>query len=138
MPWISEAHAQDGAAIGALPPPQVGAAPSPFAQFMPLALIVVVFYFLILRPQQKRLKAHRAMVEGLKRGDKIITAGGIVATVKKVDHESDMLEVEIADNTTVTLVRSTITQVLTRPDATAATTAPDVKKLAKKAANDKK
>ena len=54
---------------------------SGFAQFIPLILIFVIFYFFLIRPQQKKVKAHKAMVEALKRGDKVITSGGIVGTV---------------------------------------------------------
>ena len=78
---------------------------SGIAQFIPLILIFVIFYFFLIRPQQKRMKDHKTMVAALKRGDKIITSGGIVGTVERV-MENDKIEVSISDNVTVELVRS--------------------------------
>ena len=85
-------------------------------QMAPLVLIFVVFYFLLIRPQQKKMKEHREMLTQLKRNDRVVTAGGIVATVTKVKEGSDEIEAEIAPNVRVTLVRGTITSVL-RPQA---------------------
>jgi preprotein translocase subunit YajC len=86
-------------------------------QFAPLVLIVIVFYFLLIRPQQTQAKALKARQAGLTRGDKVVTAGGIVGVVKKVTEGSTEVDVEIAPNVTVSVVRSTITQVLTaKPD----------------------
>ena len=68
-----------------------------FAQFIPLILIFVIFYFFLIRPQQKRVKDHKAMVESLKRGDEIITSGGIIGTIERV-MEDDRIEVNIGDN----------------------------------------
>jgi preprotein translocase subunit YajC len=79
-------------------------------------LIFVVFYFLLIRPQQKKMKDHREMLGQLKRGDRVVTAGGIVATITKVKDGSDELEAEIAPNVKVTVVRGTIGSVL-RPEA---------------------
>jgi len=73
----------------------------------PLALIIVIFYFLLIRPQQKRMKTHRSMIEELKRGDKIITAGGIMGTVHDVSE--DTVRLDIADKVRVTVKRDTIT-----------------------------
>jgi preprotein translocase subunit YajC len=76
-------------------------------QLAPLLLIMVVFYFLLIRPQQKRLKAHKAMVQGMKKGDKVVTAGGIIGTVAEVS--DDEIKVEIAEGTKVRVKRDTIT-----------------------------
>ena len=83
---------------------------------LPLVLIMGVFYFLLIRPQQKKMKEHRGMLSELKRGDKVITAGGIVAEIKKVTEGSDEIEAEIAPNVRVTLVRGTIGSVI-KPQA---------------------
>lgn len=77
-----------------------------FASLIPLLLIMVIFYFLLIRPQQKKLKQHKAMVEATKKGDSVITAGGILATVKDV--KDDILTVEIADGVKVKVKRDTI------------------------------
>lgn len=82
-----------------------------FAQFIPLILIFVIFYFFLIRPQQKRVKDHRAMVDSLKRGDEVITSGGIIGIVDKV-MEDDRIEVILADNVKVQIIRSTITSLL--------------------------
>jgi preprotein translocase subunit YajC len=83
---------------------------------LPLVLIFVVFYFLLIRPQQKKMKDHREMLGQLKRGDRVVTAGGIVATITKVKDGSDEIEAEIAPNVKVMVVRGTIGSVL-RPEA---------------------
>ena len=75
-------------------------------QFIPLILIFVIFYFFLIRPQQKKVKEHRAMVEGLKIGDKIVTSGGITGTITRVI-DNEKVEVEIADNVTVEVIRGT-------------------------------
>ena len=75
-------------------------------QFIPLILIFVIFYFFLIRPQQKKVKEHKAMVESLKKGDKIVTSGGITGTISRVI-DNDKVEVEIADNVTVEVVRGT-------------------------------
>jgi|TARA_Y100001970_G_C13767646_1_gene618928 preprotein translocase subunit YajC len=81
------------------------------AQFIPLILIFVIFYFFLIRPQQKRVKDHKAMVESLKRGDEVITSGGIIGVVDKV-MEDDRIEVILTDNVKVQIIRSTITSLL--------------------------
>ena len=75
-------------------------------QFIPLILIFVIFYFFLIRPQQKKVKEHKAMVEALKRGDKVITSGGIVGTVERVI-DNEKVEVQISENVNVEIVRST-------------------------------
>jgi len=82
-----------------------------FAQFIPLILIFVIFYFFLIRPQQKRVKDHKAMVDSLKRGDEVITSGGIIGIVDRV-MEDDRIEVTLADNVKVQIIRSTITSLL--------------------------
>ena len=84
-------------------------------QFIPLILIFIIFYFFLIRPQQKRVKDHRVMVESLKRGDEIITSGGIIGTVDRV-MEDDRIEVAISDNTKVQIIRSTITSLLKKEE----------------------
>ena len=84
-------------------------------QFIPLILIFVIFYFLLIRPQQKRIKEHKAMVEALTRGDNVVTSGGIVGKIIRVI-DNDKAEVEIADNVNVQVIKSTITQVLSKTE----------------------
>ena len=74
-------------------------------QFIPLILIFVIFYFFLIRPQQKKVKEHKLMVESLKRGDKVITTGGIVGTVERVI-DNEKVEVNISENVYVEIVRS--------------------------------
>ena len=76
------------------------------AQFIPLILIFVIFYFFLIRPQQKKVKDHKAMVEALKRGDKVITSGGILGTVERII-DNEKVEVKISDNVNVEVVRAT-------------------------------
>ena len=85
------------------------------AQFIPLILIFVIFYFFLIRPQQKRVKDHKAMVASLKRGDEIITSGGIIGTIDRV-MEDDRIEVNIGENTKVQIIRSTITSLLKKEE----------------------
>ena len=80
---------------------------SGFAQFIPLILIFVIFYFFLIRPQQKKIKEHKAMVGSLKRGDEVITSGGIFGKIEKV-HEDDKVDLIISDGITVKVVKSTI------------------------------
>jgi preprotein translocase subunit YajC len=84
----------------------------------PLLLIFVVFYFLLIRPQQKKMKDHKAMLSALRRGDKVVTGGGIIGNVVKVQGDEEVL-LEIADGVRVRVVRSTIQSVLTRPEPVA-------------------
>jgi len=88
---------------------------SPYASLMPLVLIFFIFYFLIIRPQQKRYKAHAAMIGALKKGDAVITGGGIVGKVVKV--EDDKAVIEIASGIEVTAVKATLQQVVVKPEA---------------------
>jgi len=88
---------------------------SGFAQFIPLILIFVIFYFFLIRPQQKKAKEHKAMVAALKRGDEVVTSGGIVGKVERILGE-DKLDLSISENVTVQVVQSTIQNVLNKPD----------------------
>lgn len=112
---ISPAFAQDAAAQG----------PGLIGSLMPMVLILVVFYFLLIRPQNKRAKEHRAMLAAIGRGDRIVTSGGIVGTVTKVV-DDEQLQVEIADGVKVRVMRSMVAQCLDK-------TAP----VADKSADDK-
>ena len=84
---------------------------SGFAQFVPLILIFVIFYFFLIRPQQKKIKEHKSMVSTLKRGDEVVTSGGIVGTVDKI-YDEDKIDLLISDNVTVKVVKSTIQTLL--------------------------
>ena len=88
---------------------------SGFAQFIPLILIFVIFYFFLIRPQQKKVKDHKLMVAALKRGDEVITSGGIVGRIERV-LGNDKIDILIADNVTVQVVQSTIQGLLNKPD----------------------
>jgi preprotein translocase subunit YajC len=91
---------------------------SALLQFLPLVLIFVVFYFLLIRPQQKKAKEHRATLEALRRGDKVVTGGGIIGTVVRTDG-ADEVSIEIAEGVRVRVVRSTITNMVAKPDPAA-------------------
>ena len=82
---------------------------------VPLILVFVIFYFLLIRPQQKRVKEHRAMVENLRRGDQVVTGGGIYGKVTKV-REGEEIEIEIAEGVRVRVARSTITAVTSKTE----------------------
>lgn len=113
--FISEAYAQTAGAAGA------GGA---FQAFLPLILIFVVFYFLLIRPQQKKMKQHREMLDAVRRGDKIITGGGILGTVTKVDSDTEVT-VEIAKDVKVKVQRATISAVVNRTEPVSGTAAND-------------
>lgn len=84
-------------------------------QFVPLILIFAIMWFLLIRPQQKKLKEHKAMVEALRRGDQVVTQGGLIGKVSKVKDE-DEIEVEIAQGVKVRVVKSTVAQVLSKTE----------------------
>jgi len=92
---------------------------SALIQFLPLVLIFIVFYFLLIRPQQKKAKDQRSMLDALRRGDRVVTGGGILGTVSKVVSPEEV-EVDIAPGVRVKVLRSTITSVLAKPDPAAA------------------
>ena len=83
------------------------------SSLVPLVLLFGIFYFLIIRPQQQRMKAHQAMVAAVKRGDTVVTAGGLIGKVAKVKDDGELL-VEIADNVQVRVLKATLTEVRTK------------------------
>ena len=117
--FISPAYAQ-----------AAGEPASAFGAFVPLILIFVIFYFLLIRPQQKKVKEHKAMLEAVRRGDRIVTNGGIVGLVIKVLPDERALMVEIADNIKVKVMRDMVSSVLskTEPVAVEKAAAPDADK----------
>ena len=90
---------------------------SGIGQFIPLILIFVIFYFFLIRPQQKKAKEHKLMVENLKRGDQVVTSGGILGTIERV-MENDRAEIIIGDDTKVEIIRSTGVQGLIKAQET--------------------
>ena len=86
---------------------------SGFAQFIPLILIFVIFYFFLIRPQQKKAKEHKLMVASLKRGDEVVTSGGIVGKVERI-LGNDKVDILISENVTVQVVQSTIQSLLSK------------------------
>ena len=88
---------------------------SGFAQFIPLILIFVIFYFFLIRPQQKKVKEHKLMVSALKRGDEVVTSGGIVGKVERIIGD-DKVDILISENVTVQVVQSTIQSLLNKSD----------------------
>jgi preprotein translocase subunit YajC len=103
--WITPAFAQ---AAGA------ASQQNAFTAFLPLLLIFVVFYFLLIRPQQKKLKEHRSMLTALRRGDRIVTTGGIIGLVTKVEERE--LIVEIADGVRVHVARDMVASVVSKTE----------------------
>ena len=89
-----------------------------FAQFVPLILIFAIMYFLLIRPQQRKLKDHKKMVESLRRGDMIVTQGGLIGKVTKVKEDNE-LEVELSEGIKVRVVQSTVAQVLSKTEPAA-------------------
>lgn len=89
-----------------------------FAQFVPLILIFAIMYFLLIRPQQQKLKAHQKMVEALRRGDQVITQGGLIGKVTKVKDDNE-IEVELAEGVKVRVVQSTIANVINKTEPAA-------------------
>ncbi len=86
------------------------------AQFLPLILIFAIMYFLLIRPQQKKMKEHQAMVEAVRRGDQVVTQGGLIGKVSKVKEGDNEIEVEIAEGVKVRVVKSTLAQVLNKTE----------------------
>jgi preprotein translocase subunit YajC len=94
-----------------------GGGPAGFDLFslLPLILIFVVFWFLLIRPQQKKMKQHREMITAIRRGDRVLTGGGIIGTVSKVLNDTE-LQVEIAEGVRVKVLRSTVSEVLAKTE----------------------
>ncbi|MBN9496990.1 MAG: preprotein translocase subunit YajC [Alphaproteobacteria bacterium] len=93
-------------------------------QLLPLVLIFVVFYFLIIRPQQKKVKDHKAMVEALKRGDRVVTTGGLIGTIQRVVSDREAV-LEIADGVRVRIIRSMIAEITAKTEPVAADDKPE-------------
>ena len=89
-----------------------------FGQFVPLLLIFGIMYFLLIRPQQKKAKEHQAMVSSLRRGDQVVTAGGLIGKVSKVKEDNE-IEVEMAEGVKLRVVQSTIAQVISKTEPAA-------------------
>jgi len=92
-----------------------GGAAGAFGSFIPLILIFAIMYFLLIRPQQKKVKEHKSMVEALRRGDQVVTQGGLIGKVSKVKDDEEV-EVEIAEGIKVRVIRGTIAQVLNKTE----------------------
>ena len=88
---------------------------SGFAQFIPLILIFVIFYFFLIRPQQKKVKEHKLMVSALKRGDEVITSGGIVGKIVRIIGD-DRVEVSVSENVTVEIIQSTVQSLVNKAE----------------------
>lgn len=114
---ISPAYAQAAGGSGG---------PDMLVQIAPLALIFVVFYFFLIRPQQQKAKQQRSMLDAIRRGDRVVTGGGFIGTVAKVVNNDEVL-VDLADNVRVRVVRSTISQVLAKTEPVAAKDGKDGK-----------
>lgn len=91
------------------------------AQLVPLVLVFGIMYFLLIRPQQRKLKEHQALVAALRRGDQVVTGGGLIGRVTKVKDNENEVEVELAPGVNVRVVRSTITSVLSKTEPAKAT-----------------
>ena len=103
MLFISEALANSA--------PQAVQQPSPVAGFIPIIIIFIIFYFLLIRPQQKKIKIHNEMINAVKKGDVVVTSGGTIGKVEKIT-EDDILHIKIADNVVIQVIKSTLTNVL--------------------------
>ena len=114
--FISSAYAQSLGGSGGMS--------STLVQVAPLALIFVVFYFFLIRPQQQKAKNQKSMLKAIRRGDRVITGGGILATVAKVVNEEEVL-LDVADGVRVRVVRSTITSVVAKTEPIAAKSGRD-------------
>ena len=102
--FVSPAYAQDAGAAAA------------FTSFVPLILIFLILYFLLIRPQQRKVKEHQAMVAALRRGDRVVTQGGVLGKVTRVKEGDAEIELEIAPNVRVQVVRSTVAQVVSKTE----------------------
>lgn len=87
---------------------------SSLMSFLPLIVIFIIFYFLIIRPQQKKVKEHGRMVDSVKRGDKVVTVGGMIGIVTKVDVKTSSLTLEVSENTEIKVLRSSVAEIMNR------------------------
>lgn len=125
---IHSAHAQDAITAAATKPNMI-------TQLLPFIPIVVIFYFLMIRPQQKKAKQHLQLLQSLKKGDQVVTTSGIIATIIKNNEAEPFLIAEIAENTRIKLKREAIVEVMSQSAAVVADATPAVstpKKTAKK------
>jgi preprotein translocase subunit YajC len=122
MRLIGEAQAQtqETATTTATAVPDGAAQPPSWFGFMPFVLVIVIFYLLVIRPQNKKYKAHQQMLSAIDKGDKVVTSGGIVGKVVKTDAEDDVLHVEIAEKTVIRVKRSFIAERVEEKDKKAA------------------
>lgn len=128
--FVSEALAQTaGAAAPASPLGDIGF-------FVPLILVFVVMWFFMIRPQQKKQKDHQAMIRAAKRGDRIVTSGGILGVITKANDTDNDVEVEIAKDVKIRVVRSAISDIVNRNPEAAKTVAKETAKDSKEGAND--
>ncbi|MGB4102116.1 MAG: preprotein translocase subunit YajC [Alphaproteobacteria bacterium] len=125
---ITPAMAAEATATAVASGPPVTAFDS-LMNFMPLFLILLVMYFFLLRPQQQTYQKHQQMLKGLRRGDRVVTGGGIIGTINKLEGE-DVLVVEIAENVRVRVQRATITGVVARTEPIANSNEPEANKNA--------
>ncbi|MBI1206958.1 MAG: preprotein translocase subunit YajC [Azospirillum sp.] len=126
--FVSTAYAQGAAAPAGAPGFDV-------MSFLPLVLIFVVFYFLLIRPQQKKMKEHKSMIENIRRGDRIVTGGGIIGTVTRVGTD-DEVTIEIAEGVRVRAVKSTVNLVLAKPEPAKGGSRPAEKAIADKSGDE--
>ncbi len=87
---------------------------SSLINFVPLIIIFIIFYFLIIRPQQKKMKAHEKMISSIKRGDKISTTGGIIGSVTYVDDKAMQLKLKVTENVEIKMVKSSVAEIINR------------------------
>jgi preprotein translocase subunit YajC len=109
----------------------LGGGSDALVQFLPLVLIFVVFYFLLIRPQQKKAKDHKDMLGKLRRGDRVVTGGGIIGTVARVLPDKEEISVDIAEGVRIQVLRGTISAVLARTEPAGKDDAAEEKKPAK-------
>lgn len=114
--FFSEANAAETSAVttttSTVPTGEAAGEPSALAAAAPLVLIFIVFYFLLIRPQQKRLREHDGLIKSLRRGDKVVTGGGIIGLIQKV--EDDVLVIEIAPEVKIRVMKDTISHVVSK------------------------
>ena len=110
----------------------LGGGSDALVQFLPLVLIFVVFYFLLIRPQQKKAKEHKEMLGKLRRGDRVVTGGGIIGTVARVVPDKEEISVDIAEGVRIQVLRGTITAVLARTEPAGKDDAAEEKKAEEK------
>lgn len=107
MSFISSAYAQVAQSSGQ-------GSENPLVNFLPLILIFAVFYIFLIRPQQKKMKEHEAVINSVKKGDEVITGGGIIGKVSKIEEGSNIIHIEIADGVVVRINKATIIELITK------------------------